>query len=210
MKLICVVTLFIAASAILSCGDGVATLDPGTSTAGAATVTQGNNNATALGTNTNEPSVNPAHGKPGHRCDIAVGAPLTSNPAAQPSTVVEHVPTIAPASTNPTSTLPVPSISPNVKPLSNPSTNIAPTTRLNPPHGQPGHRCDIAVGKPLDGKASTPTTTTLPSALPNLTSPTITPPASSTVAPGMNPSHGQPGHRCDIPVGKPLNSKPAQ
>jgi hypothetical protein len=25
----------------------------------------------------------------------------------------------------------------------------------------------------------------------------------------MNPPHGQPGHRCDIPVGQPLNSKPA-
>jgi hypothetical protein len=25
----------------------------------------------------------------------------------------------------------------------------------------------------------------------------------------MNPQHGQPGHRCDIAVGAPLNSKPA-
>ena len=29
-------------------------------------------------------------------------------------------------------------------------------------------------------------------------------------APGMNPPHGQPGHRCEIPVGAPLNSKPVQ
>ena len=27
-------------------------------------------------------------------------------------------------------------------------------------------------------------------------------------ASGMNPPHGQPGHRCDIAVGAPLNSKP--
>ena len=27
-----------------------------------------------------------------------------------------------------------------------------------------------------------------------------------TVATGMNPAHGQSGHRCDIPVGAPLNS----
>jgi hypothetical protein len=27
-------------------------------------------------------------------------------------------------------------------------------------------------------------------------------------APGMNPPHGQPNHRCDIAVGAPLNSKP--
>jgi len=28
-------------------------------------------------------------------------------------------------------------------------------------------------------------------------------------APGMNPPHGQPGHRCDIAVGAALDSKPA-
>jgi hypothetical protein len=35
-------------------------------------------------------------------------------------------------------------------------------------------------------------------------------PATTTtaVAPGMNPAHGQPGHRCEIAVGAPLNSKP--
>ena len=27
---------------------------------------------------------------------------------------------------------------------------------------------------------------------------------STSVAAGMNPAHGQPGHRCDIPVGAPL------
>ena len=27
---------------------------------------------------------------------------------------------------------------------------------------------------------------------------------STTIADGMNPAHGQPGHRCDIPVGAPL------
>ena len=30
------------------------------------------------------------------------------------------------------------------------------------------------------------------------------------VAEGMNPPHGQPGHRCDIPVGAPLNSPAGQ
>jgi len=32
-------------------------------------------------------ALNPAHGQPGHRCDIAVGAPLNSAPAAQPQTI---------------------------------------------------------------------------------------------------------------------------
>jgi hypothetical protein len=31
----------------------------------------------------------------------------------------------------------------------------------------------------------------------------------NSTAAGINPAHGQPGHRCDIPVGQPLNSKPS-
>lgn len=61
---------------------------------------------------------------------------------------------------------------------------------MNPPHGQPGHRCDIPVGKPL----STPVQSTNSSGLLN-----------SSPSTGMkNPAHGQPGHRCDLPVGSPL------
>ncbi len=74
---------------------------------------------------------------------------------------------------------------------------------MNPAHGQPGHRCDIAVGAPLNspaGKSATSPVTSNPA----VTS-TITPTAVKT-APGMNPAHGQPGHRCDIAVGAPLNS----
>ena len=33
---------------------------------------------------------------------------------------------------------------------------------------------------------------------------------SSTIAPGMNPPHGQPNHRCDIAVGAPLDSPPGK
>lgn len=102
---------------------------------------------------------------------------------------------------------------------------------MNPPHGQPGHRCDIPVGAPLNsppGKTATPqgtataqkasgqnftitpastgtsgntttTTTTQNSGVPAL----LSTPATET-APGMNPPHGQEGHRCDIAVGAPL------
>ncbi|HLV62367.1 hypothetical protein [Galbibacter sp.] len=55
-------------------------------------------------------------------------------------------------------------------------------TGVNPPHGQPGHRCDIAVGAPLGGNTM------------------LNNDASVT----LNPAHGQPGHRCDIAVGAPL------
>lgn len=94
----------------------------------------------------------------------------------------------------------------NVQPV--PSATVAAPTAaqvtapgMNPPHGQPGHRCDIPVGSPLNSKPAT-------TAAPTGTLTTTATPTQAT-APGMNPPHGQPGHRCDIPVGSPLNSKPA-
>jgi hypothetical protein len=91
------------------------------------------------------------------------------------------------------------------------------TLVLNPAHGQPGHRCDIAVGAPLNGTATNNTpvvnaTNATPSQSitnPGITSsPVTTLPATNAPANGLNPQHGQPGHRCDIAVGAPLNSKP--
>ncbi len=80
--------------------------------------------------------LNPAHGEPGHRCDISVGAPLnsapsaTSAPAPQPQVVTTaSQPITAPATTTPAN----------------------PNAKLNPAHGQPGHDCSIAVGAPLKG-----------------------------------------------------------
>ena len=71
------------------------------------------------------------------------------------------------------------------------------TAAVNPPHGQPGHRCDIPVGSPLNGQPSS--TTTTPAQIQKQV-----PQNTGNVAPGTNPPHGQPGHRCDIPVGSPL------
>lgn len=77
---------------------------------------------------------------------------------------------------------------------------------MNPPHGEPGHRCDIAVGAPLNSPAGK-TPPAQPQPVPNVQpqapqgSATITP---AVTAPGMNPPHGEPGHRCDIAVGAPL------
>ena len=83
--------------------------------------------------------MNPAHGQPGHRCDIAVGAPLNS-PAGKPT------PTPAPAIT-PTPAAGAATITPmNV---SNPAPAVATLPGMNPPHGQEGHRCDVSVGAPL-------------------------------------------------------------
>ena len=86
---------------------------------------------------------------------------------------------------------------------------------LNPPHGEPGHSCDIPVGSPLNALADNPVrevrNTSLAPTIENaarMGSPTrrqsSPAPASSGTA-RLNPPHGQPGHRCEIPVGSPLN-----
>lgn len=84
---------------------------------------------------------------------------------------------------------------------------------MNPPHGQPNHRCDIAVGAPLNAPkgvmppAAAPVPTMVQQEAPQGQA-TVMPVdmASGTTAtkPGMNPPHGQPGHKCEIAVGAPL------
>ena len=80
---------------------------------------------------------------------------------------------------------------------------------MNPEHGKPGHKCEIAVGAPLNSApvktAIAPATITQPT---TISQPAITQPAKTITAKGMNPAHGEPGHRCDISVGAPLNSAP--
>ncbi len=107
---------------------------------------------------------------------------------------------------------------PVVQPQTNPNTVLGESKGLNPAHGQPGHRCDIAVGAPLN---SVPTQGQTVTAQPsqtvqvkpnqqNVVTTTTTTAAPVKVAKGMNPSHGQPGHRCDIPVGSPLSTPVAK
>ncbi len=147
-------------------------------------------------TNAANITLNPAHGKAGHRCDIAVGAPLNSKPGP----ILQNQSTIIPQAAK----------------LNSGSTNKS----LNPAHGQPGHRCDIAAGAPLNSKpasAGSQNKQTIVNA--NSTSteaasrwgasvngnPVAQNQAGKITTPGMNPSHGEPDHRCDIPVGTSLN-----
>jgi hypothetical protein len=127
-------------------------------------------------------ALNPKHGLPGHRCDIPVGAPL-NQPAANNTPVIN---TTQPAVSVPSINLPQQSVS-------------GATAKLNPKHGEPGHRCDIAVGAPLNSApaAATPSLNTSSAAA-------ATPILKSAVSGKLNPQHGQPGHRCDIAVGAPL------
>lgn len=148
-----------------------------------------------------EPLKNPPHGQPNHRCDIPVGAPLNSPPASTNKQAVNNA-----------------------------------EVMLNPPHGQPNHRCDIPVGAPLNsppestsnqaaGNQVQTTTPQISTAVPdpanNPYAPTIenakrlnsSPMRTRSTAnygskPRLNPPHGQPFHRCDIPVGSPLSNTP--
>lgn len=152
--------------------------------------------------------INPAHGQPGHRCDIAVGAPLNSAPTKGQTTTAQPVQTVQ--------------VNPNQQKVVT-TTTAAPVKvakGMNPSHGQPGHRCDIPVGSPLNSPITKPvaaapqggtvekTFTVSPPAnnpaVPALLSTESTKAKTVTTAEGMNPIHGQPGHRCDIAVGAPL------
>ena len=82
---------------------------------------------TENGENQQTAQVNPAHGLPGHRCDLPVGAPLNS----------------AAATTNTATPQPTPSST--VSPV-----RIDQTPKTNPPHGQPGHDCTVPVGAELN------------------------------------------------------------
>ena len=121
------------------------------------------------------------------------------------STTVSSVPVTVPAATA--------SIEPTVV------NAVTTPPELNPPHGQPYHRCEIPVGSPLNTPApaqSTPainrsgTAPTLENAARlnnqqtnNTSAPSVV--NAATTPPKLNPPHGQPFHRCEIPVGSPLN-----
>jgi hypothetical protein len=94
--------------------------------------------------------MNPSHGQAGHRCDIPVGAPLNS-PVAKPAKPVAN--SGQPAFTQTTTTAPTPTTpTPGTPALLKADTPVVTAPGMNPPHGQEGHRCDIAVGQPLPPK----------------------------------------------------------
>ena len=171
---------------------------------------QMNNNSTQPNLPTTQGSgvtLNPPHGQPGHRCDIAVGAPLPNDSnvvtqaqsQAHPISQGEAMPVVSGG---------MPQQVVQVQQPQNQQSYVGPKgEKLNPPHGQPGHRCDIPVGAPLNSK---------PAAQPAAAQQQVTQQQividpqqaqqhTGTTEPGFsgkpNPPHGQPGHRCDIAVG---------
>ena len=108
---------------------------------------------------------------------------------------------------------------PNAQPMAQPQDMAAPQMQpqqlpvskvaagMNPAHGQPGHRCDIQVGAPLSsppGNTAQQQSAPVQMPQPQAAAPSILNAPTGTTAPGMNPAHGQPGHKCDVAVGAPL------
>lgn len=87
--------------------------------------------ASSVVSTSGKPALNPAHGQPYHRCEIAVGAPIDSAPAQQ--NAAQQTPSI---------------LSPTIAPAPQ-AQAIGPKPAMNPAHGEPHHRCDLAVGAPL-------------------------------------------------------------
>lgn len=83
--------------------------------------------------------LNPAHGEPGHVCEIAVGAPLDGSAPA--------VNGMDPNAIGGSSTITVPP--PAFNSQSSPAGIALPSGTPNPAHGEPGHKCELQVGDPL-------------------------------------------------------------
>ena len=95
--------------------------------------------------------MNPAHGQPGHRCDIDVGMPLNSPPGKKSANIIQPTVTkagaVTPAMINQANAPTTDAIKP--------ATETAPVVTapgMNPPHGQEGHVCGLGVGEPLPKK----------------------------------------------------------
>ncbi len=152
--------------------------------------------------------------------------PQDSSPVSE--TAPNANPAAAPNGQNPNGQM---QMQPNMTTVTTPAPVVT-APGMNPPHGQPNHRCDISVGAPLNSPVAKPAaapqqnqviTQVTPSSTPSATitpatvntDGSITPaPTSNTTpailqapvetAPGMNPPHGQEGHVCGVAVGAPL------
>ena len=117
IRIITAILIFFSLGVIGSCKEESKKKGPATNTPTKTTPVVSKDDSTAT---KGEIALNPAHGQPGHRCDIKVGAPLDSSPSKSSDNTQSFSPLINPGD-----------------------------VKRNPAHGQPGHRCDIKVGDPL-------------------------------------------------------------
>jgi hypothetical protein len=148
--------------------------------------------------------------KSGDEAPATTPATNTTQPAANTTQPAEPAATqqTVPAASQTTVAPPV-NVAPGQLSQQQPASSGA--VALNPAHGQPGHDCSIPVGQPLkksgggvSNGVQVTTTPTQQQQQPITVSAPATQPLSGA-KPKINPAHGQPGHRCDIAVGAPLN-----
>lgn len=149
------------------------------------------------------PGMNPPHGQPGHRCDIPVGQPLNSKPTADATPVSQNISVDG----NNAIQIDPNAVSPGKIVLDNNGKQGKTAPGMNPPHGQPGHRCDIPVGQPLSSKPA-PAPQPVQNTVQATPAPVAAAPAEQNLAmgdkPKVNPAHGEPWHNCSVKVGDPL------
>ena len=125
-------TVIIAALFLAACNSGLGNKEEAPAVTAPAplptTNVVNNNAATQPAAGANAVALNPAHGQPGHTCDLPEGAPLNSAPVQG---------TALPAAGSVMPTAPA-----TASPIAG--------KRLNPAHGQPGHDCAVPVGQPLN------------------------------------------------------------
>ena len=154
-----------------------------------------------------------------YSCKEESEAPVSSTPKEIIMPRVQTLPIASPPNGTTAPTQTVQNVTPLPMPVIPQPVKVAKGT--NPAHGQPGHRCDIAVGAPLNSPVKSNMATNAPNtpsapytitqtpssptpAATSATTPALLNPNATTTAPGMNPPHGQEGHRCDVAVGSPL------
>jgi len=94
-------------------------------------------------------------------------------------------------------------VSPGKIQIDNTGKQVKTAPGMNPPHGEPGHRCDIPVGQPLNSKPASATPAPAP-VQPAQPAPVAQPVANTGPKPKLNPAHGEPWHECSKQVGEPL------
>lgn len=123
------------------------------------------------------PKLNPPHGQPFHKCEIAVGAPLDGSAPAQGTTP-------APVQQNEPKSF---FKTVQSEQQANPAPAVATAPAPKPQTTQISSKDKEGVVRDPNSGATITTTTN-----------------SNTPKPKNNPAHGQPHHRCDIKVGDPL------
>ncbi|MEJ5962998.1 hypothetical protein [Pedobacter immunditicola] len=95
-------------------------------------------------------------------------------------------------------------LTPTLNGASSEQTPSAQRPANNPAHGQPFHDCALPVGAAFAAENPAAQPAALPAPV-NLQPEVQQQAAPATKEVKLNPAHGAPGHKCELPVGAPLS-----